>query len=209
MKKHVDFVPRSDADFLSWLIVYRNNFPRLVAGISGRVYTPAETEQHLQAIDDLIEAFYDVVRQQATLSAVITRKNLLRKKVTKQIRYVAMCAKKSQQPLTEMVTSLHLISRGQPVDTSIAAPSIKARTSVEGVHLYFDKQRFLCVAIFSRYSGESGWTFLGNCIRSPFIDKRPLRMPRQPEIREYMVMYSNGEKMIGQESDIVSIVYGG
>jgi hypothetical protein len=209
MKKHVDFVPRSDADFLSWLKVYRDNFPRLAAGITGHFFSPEQAEEHLRLIDELIAAFTEIVLQQATLSALITRKNLLRKKVTKQIRFVAMCAKRNRPPLTELVIGLHLISKGQPVDTSIAAPKVVASVSVQGVHLAFDKQRFLCVAIFSRYPGESGWTFLGNCLRSPFLDNRPLRVPQQPEIREYMAMYSNGVTMIGQESDIVSVVYAG
>lgn len=63
--------------------------------------------------------------------------------------------------------------------------------------------------IYSRLSGAPEWTRLGMDSSSPYYDTRPLAVPGVAELREYLVRGIGADEEIGQDSNIVAIVFGG
>jgi hypothetical protein len=71
-------------------------------------------------------------------------------------------------------------------------------TERAGVNIYFTKFGHYAVVIESRSGPEALWESLAICARGPFLDERPLRVPGQPEMREYRLRFwdrgvANGE----------------
>ena len=77
------------------------------------------------------------------------------------------------------------------------------------ITLEFKKKGVDALALYARLRGTLGWTKIGIDTSSPYIDGRPLAAAGVAEIREYMARGMMDDEEIGQESDIVSITYGG
>ena len=66
------------------------------------------------------------------------------------------------------------------------------------------------VHIYARLVGQTVWTRIALDTSSPYIDGRPLAVAGVPEHREYMLRGCDiNEAEVGQDSDIVSITFGG
>ena len=77
------------------------------------------------------------------------------------------------------------------------------------IRLKFTKKGLDGVNIYTRLKGQAPWTFLARDTNSPYDDNRPLTTPGIPETREYMCIGVISDAEVGQQSDIVSTVYGG
>ena len=62
---------------------------------------------------------------------------------------------------------------------------------------------------YSRHAGESDRTLFGIDSSSPLYDKRPLVHPGQAETREYMARGVVNDEEVGQDSNVVNVLYGG
>jgi len=69
----------------------------------------------------------------------------------------------------------------------------------------WDKNGWTGVKVQMRRKGDSTWTDLGIDLQSPMMDKTPLLVANQPEIREYRMQYLDGDELTGSWSDIVSV----
>jgi hypothetical protein len=61
--------------------------------------------------------------------------------------------------------------------------------------------------------GSSAWSArffpAGHGYQSPYYDTKPLANPAVSEVREYLVRGMIGDKEIGLDSDVVSIIFAG
>ncbi len=90
-----------------------------------------------------------------------------------------------------------------------AKPGLKAKARVNDVELSFTKKGLDGVNVYARLKGAAQWTFLARDTHSPYNDSRPLTNAGVPETREYMCIGVIADEEVGEESDIVSVVFGG
>ena len=108
-----------------------------------------------------------------------------------------------------MGAELRVVITGQPVNFGDLKPELHPTSLLGKVSVRFIKKRMFGVKLYGRLRGEEEWKYLGIGRRSPFIDKRPLATEEKPEIREYKAMCYDGQREIGLESDMVSVVHAG
>jgi hypothetical protein len=82
-------------------------------------------------------------------------------------------------------------------------------TALSGyVRLKFTKNGLDRVNIYSRLKGQPGWAFLSRDTNSPYGDHKALGNGA-PETREYMCIGVMEDTEVGQQSDIVTVGFGG
>lgn len=207
MKEYKDFIPKDDASLTLWSHNYQIRFPELAPTLRDVVTGKDITEQQ-QYAQEIMDAVQDVERLKAELAAAVSRKNRIRAENTRKIRAMAIKVKRSEYYDATIGAALDIVYKGHSVYGEELVPAIKVVAATDTVKVHFTKRRALGAAVFSCYEGGQ-WELLGKQLRSPFIDKRPLRIANQPERREYMVRIWDGLQCIGQESQIASVVVNG
>jgi hypothetical protein len=208
MKKYKDFIPKDDAGYLQFLVVYKQLFRELTA-ITLPSEPPQEITAHEEEVQELIDLLNKVVTKRNEYHATVDEKEMVKKKVTKSIRRYAGRSKLSVTPAPELIAKLRLVCKGYPVNEREISPKLKLVVAGSCVEVHFTKEHSYMVSIFTCLQGDDKWEYLGFIGTSPFIDKRPLRVEGQPERRMYMAMFTNGVHSIGLESAIPSIIFGG
>jgi ribosome-associated translation inhibitor RaiA len=206
-KKYKDYIPKGDPALLAFLIIYQQHFMELAATIEQEA--DRETNRHAAIIQRGIDVLVNVNRMKTGLSAAVTEKDLVTAEVIKEIRKMVRRYKASATPKPDLIAGLHLICKGQPMNEQELKPILKPKLVAGGVSLGFKNHGLYPVSIYGRYPGDMDWQLIGREIKSPFIDKRPLRVKGQPEIREYMAFYNDAVRDIGQMSAVVEMTYSG
>lgn len=88
-------------------------------------------------------------------------------------------------------------------------PVLKVSIEAGKVRLDFVRGAVDALAIYSRLRGTATFHRLAVDTGSPYFDTTPLAQPGVPEVREYMARPMVGDEEVGQDSDIVSIPFGG
>ena len=73
------------------------------------------------------------------------------------------------------------------------------------VELKFVKRGFSGIQVESKRGAETNWSVLGNYLRSPILDTRPLLVAGQPETRSYRYRYLSGNDPVGTVSDTFTV----
>ena len=73
------------------------------------------------------------------------------------------------------------------------------------VKINFKKKGFSGVYLESQRGNETGWSYLGTFISSPFEDSREPEVDNKPEKRTYRMRYLKGNNFFGQVSDTVTV----
>lgn len=105
--------------------------------------------------------------------------------------------------------ALKLRGAKKAFDPDTFKPKLKVSLVGGRIRLVFTKSGFDAMVIFGRLNGAAEWTRLGIDSSSPYFDTRPLAEPGVAEQREYKVRGLLDDQEIGQDSSIVSILYGG
>lgn len=80
--------------------------------------------------------------------------------------------------------------------------------SIVGPHevkLKWVKANYTGVIVECQRAGETTWTLLGTDNFSPYLDGRPLLVAGQPEERRYRLRYLDGDALVGEYSDVMSV----
>jgi hypothetical protein len=207
-KKYKDFVPKDDPGLAVWAANYKEHAKTVYQEDDG--IRPAEIDEQETAAQELFDSIYDVFRLKTELAAAVEYKKLVKKKNTANIRRMSMRYKRGKAYDVVKAHLLGILYTGQPLNFDDVVPDIKVKIHLGYVEISFHKQHILFLAVYSRTPGNKEWTFLGNETKSPFKDSRPLKDSKIPERREYMARYTFcGVQLVGQESKIVSVVFGG
>lgn len=87
-----------------------------------------------------------------------------------------------------------------------AKPTGSARALANSqVELKFVKRGFSGIQVESKRGAEANWSVLGNYLRSPILDTRPLLVAGQPETRSYRYRYLSGNDPVGTVSDTFTV----
>lgn len=101
-------------------------------------------------------------------------------------------------------------SSGPDLDPVTYKPVLTKLTVTGGqIRIDFTKAGVDALNIYTRLRGTVGWRKLAMDSASPYYDTEPLANANQPETREYKARGVKDDVEIGQDSDVVSIVFGG
>ncbi|MFI5219103.1 MAG: hypothetical protein ACHQNT_06405 [Bacteroidia bacterium] len=200
------YLPRPENDLVNWLKNYKLKLATHGATLG---LTPAEITQQqgfcdamVAAIELNFQAQHDAQEQTATKDAL-----LLADLPRIQKRVANM---KTNANYTNAIgEDLGIIGDETTFDQTNYKPEFNAQTFPGQVKLDFAKKGVQGIKFYSRNKGAPVWEFLALDTRTPYVDTRPLADPTKPETREYMGVGVINDEQVGQQSDIVTVVFGG
>jgi len=197
--------PRREGDLVTWLA-------NLKAKIAIHGGTLGLTGQQITDLQNEIQALIDQI-QLAEQKKMDAKEATDLKKSKKKNTFANLSNLfKNWKTLTAYTTDigkdLGIIALPDAFDEHNYKPKISVAIEGGKVHVEFSKAGSDGGNVYSRPRGEPNWIFLGLEIHPPYVDTRPLRQPNVPEEREYQVQGVKHDELIGQPSEIVSIVVG-
>ena len=206
MKRSIHYVPNKDGQLAAWGANYEQKIALHGPTIG---LTADQIAAQQAAARGIVEKFNKAEQRKADLAEAIKAKQLCRSNEIKTICDAVIGYKRFTGFTENIGKDLGVISNGVFVDFSTLRPSLKCTVYPGYVSISFNKQNMYGVTLFSRIKGTEGWTEIGSKRNSPYKDMRPLVESGKPEHREYMAMCYDGEIDLGQQSDIISVVFGG
>jgi hypothetical protein len=105
-------------------------------------------------------------------------------------------------PSRGAVTALAMTSKASADDK----PVLKTTVTGDGtVVIKFGKGGHTGVLLYGRRAGESEFSLLSKQFRSPYIDSRKSLASSEPEMREYLAQFFEGDDAVGQLSDTTAV----
>jgi hypothetical protein len=198
-------MPHSESEMILWL----NNFSTKLSMHSATVgLLPADVTATTTASTQLSLAFNQLEQARTNVKSLSSGKDNLKALTTAQVRKLVSRIKASNGYSESIGQDLGIIGTATDVDLDNSKPTLKGEVFPGYVRISFSKKPFSGVAIYTRLKGSTGWAFLARDTYSPYDDNRPL-VNGQSEIREYMAIGLDGDNEVGQQSDIISAVFGG
>lgn len=207
LKKYEDFVPKTDSGKLEWAKNFLISIRKSVAETPQMYYNNKEITELEEEIVIYIKALEDAAIKKNESKAANSLKRVLERKTIRRMRTMALLLKRNGAN-ESIIARLDIRCKEQRVDESLLKPALKAKVVGDVVELHFHKNHLFNVSFYCRFPGQE-WAPVGYGFDSPYLDKRPLAVPLQPERREYMGRYASTLAELGQFSDIVSVVFGG
>ena len=195
-----DFVPTTDNDLLVWVdhFITQISTDKEIAAVDLAALTAAKVDLHTK-IDHLNDAAAHA--KQATAD-----KNDSRNHMVNLIRAEARRIKARASYSDGLGAQLGIVGARDSHDLSTSRPELTGIDQTDGVViLNFSKYNSDGVNIYSKRDNDADWVLLNRASISPFIDRRPLLEPGQPELRHYCAIYVLKDKEIGHYSNEVVI----
>ena len=195
-----DFVPTTDNDLLVWVdhFITQISTDKEIATVDLAALTAAKADLHTK-IDHLNDAAAHA--KQATAD-----KNDSRNHIVNLIRAEARRIKARATYSDGLGAQLGIVGVKDSHDLSTSRPELTGIDQTDGVViLNFSKYNSDGVNIYSKRDNDADWVLLNRASISPFIDRRPLLEPGQPELRYYCAIYVLKDKEIGHYSNEVVI----
>lgn len=200
-----DFIPASDAELSLWLVNFKQKLPTYSTLYA---FPPGELEQVTTKGDAIIAAINTVEISKAKLKTDVSNKDALKNDGITHIRKFVNRIKAHGTFTDAHGQDLGILYNASSAKLDELKPVIKAQSFPGYVRISFTKKGLSGVNIYARLEGETKWGFLGRDTNSPYDDHRPLANG-QAESREYMAIGLDGDDEVTQQSDIVSVVFGG
>jgi len=202
MPEH-DYLPRADVDFLLWHDGLLDSV-RKHATTYG--VTAPELAQLAAANQTLHAHIVDVAETAAKAAAAVASKDAFRQTVERECRALARRLKAHPAYTGAFGHSIGIASRQAVRDPATLQPELELTGSEGGeVRLAYTKTATDGINVYGRYGVAEPWTLLGRSTRSPYVDRRALRQPDQPETREYRAVHVLVDEEVGQASAIATI----
>jgi hypothetical protein len=201
-----DYIPKSEGQLTIWL----TNFKTKLGTHGGTLGLGAAEITALEnSCDALIAQINAVEAAKTALSNAVQTKDA-GKATTIDLLRTEVARMKTNGNYTKAIgEDMSIIGENLPPDLNAMKPGIGAEAFPGYVRIKFTKKGFTGVNIYTRIKGNVGWLFLSRDTNSPYDDHRPLTDPNTPETREYMAIGLKNDDEIGQQSDIVPVVFGG
>jgi len=205
MKKE-DYIPRREGNLTTW----GKNLKTMLAGVGASLGMAAGDISGIEtAVDEMETAILQNNRAQAAAKAERSTKDEVKKKSLAKIRKTIVRIKTHPNWTSAIGKGLGTEAVDQTVDEKNFKPQLRLTVFRGYVRIQYKKKGVDGMNIYSRLPDEKEWTFLGFDSRSPYPDTRPLRQPGIPEERLYMAFAVMNDKQIAQQSDTLSVVFGG
>lgn len=198
-----DYLPKDDAGLNLWL----GNFQAKLATHGATVgLTAGEITTTSGQCTDIATEINNAVSKKADAQNAVAAKETMKKDTLPLLRNTIK-RMKTHSGYTEAIgQALGIIGGDEALPSK---PGLKAKATPNFVDLGFTKKGLDGVNIYGRLKGQTTWTFLARDTQTPYHDTRPLAAPGVPEVREYMCIGVIADEEVGEESDIVSVVFGG
>lgn len=201
-----EFFPDKEADQSSWAINLKSKLPLYASNLE---ISPSSQANMIASCKEITDEINAVQLAKATLKKAISRKNAAKAKALLILRKEIARAKTAPNYTIAIGKDLGIVSINSSKDNDNFKPSLKGESFPGYVRLSFIKKDTDGVNIYTRLKGSATFQFLARDSFSPFDDKRPLNTPTQAEIREYMAIAVIGDEQVGQQSNIISVVFSG
>ena len=201
-----DYIPQSDAELMVWL----NNFSAKIPTYGpGLVLTPTQVTNLTAAGTNTTNSINAVELQKTQLKQTTSAKEDSKSNSLSLIRSNATVVKQNVSYTDAIGQDLGIVGTSPAPDFPNMKPALTLKVFPGHINIGFTKKGFTGVNIYTRLQGISNWTFLARDTNSPYTDNRPLAIPGTAETREYMAMGLDTDDEVGQQSDIVSTLFGG
>jgi hypothetical protein len=206
MKKvSIDFVPRTFGELLLWF--YNLDQQITTAGpILG--LTPAQITEIKDVSQDSMDLINTGEVKKNEYGQALAARDLIFSNQLQVVRRFVTLMKKSTSYTVALGEQLGITAGSKVVNTTQAKPVLQLSLEAGNVRIAFKKQHMPGISIFSRQRGGLNWVKIIQTSFSPFADLRSLSEAGKPEAREYMALFHDGYKEVGQESEIYSILTG-
>lgn len=198
-----DYLPSTDGDLNIWLGNFQAKLATygLTCGLTAGEVTATSAD-----CTTLSGGINNAEAQKNLSKSATAAKDTMKKNLLPTLRNTIKRMKTHTAYTEEIGQDLGIIGSDGPTPDK---PTLKGKATPNYVLLEFIKKGFDGVNIYARLKGQSTWTFLARDTQSPYHDTRALAVAGTPETREYMCMGVIADEEVGEESDIVSVVYGG
>jgi hypothetical protein len=200
-----DFLPKDEPSLLLWLGNYQAKLATYGATLG---LAPAEITAISGACTNLSAFINDVEAAKATLKNAVEAKNAGKDSSLALLRKANNKMKASDAYTDAIGEDMGIKASSQDLDREAAKPKFSGEAFPGYVRLKFTKNGLDGVNIYSRLKGQATWAFLSRDTNSPYDDHKALANGA-PETREYMCIGMMEDTEVGQQSDIVTVVFGG
>jgi hypothetical protein len=198
-----DFIPQKDSELIFWLIALSENLDRngasyglsaadITAGKDACAAIKTAVEEHLEARKTAM------AKRSARTESKRTHGRTLRRVVNRMKLHPAFGMGNAK--------AMNLAAHKEPLPDSDFRPVFKPKLTGGRVDLYFKKLGAKGMMVYGKLKQEEKFEMLRVCMRSPFVDTRPLAHPDVPETRQYKMVALGNDGIIGQYSEVVSVV---
>ncbi len=203
----MDFFPKLRADAYQWWKNLDASLDESAVKLGLSAEELAEAKASVSAV--LTDMGAVEAAESALLAARAKEKATLARERAEMRRQIRYWKTRRGYAASGVEGMLRLSVRAAPFDEKLFKPKLRGRVVGNRIRLTYTKGRCDGVKVYGRANGAAHWTLLGEDKQSPFIDTRPLAQPGVPELREYMVQGYKDERVVGQQSDIFALLYGG
>jgi hypothetical protein len=170
--------------------------------------TPAQVTELQDITQQIIDLINTTEVKKSEYNQALAARNLIYKDQLQVLRLFIARIKKSDNYTVALGEQLGIIASHILVNTTQVKPVLKLSLEAGNVRIAFKKQRMQNISIFSRKRGAFTWEKITQTSFSPFTDTRSLTEAGKPEAREYMALFHDGHREVGQESEVYSILTG-
>jgi hypothetical protein len=202
-----DFFPKDEPSLILWLGNFQSKFADPHGAALG--YTPTEISDISAKCTALVTALNAVEAAKTALKNAVTTKDDLKTTNIGALRLEIRKIKTKSAYNDGIGEDLGIVGSTEEMDEESVKPKLSGVAFPGYARLKFTKKGLDGVNIYTRLKGQTGWTFLARDTVSPYDDTRPLALAGTPETREYMCIGVVSDTEVGQQSDIVSVVFGG
>ena len=205
---HLDPIPQSYKNLRDWLTLQQTGLTSALATTVGM--TAAERTAYLAEITALLTPVTTIVALTQQLEQATADFHPLLGIRLPNIRAALKRAKTSPACTPAIQLQLQWVRPEANIDPNTARPAIEAEAQPGRVKITGKKPGFETVNLYSRIKGSVQWKLIAvRKRRFPFYDEAPLAVAGTPEVREYMGIGVVKDEEIGQQSEIVEVVYAG
>ncbi|MBI3501949.1 MAG: hypothetical protein HY063_09150 [Bacteroidetes bacterium] len=207
-KKKLDFIPKRKGNRILWSTNMRAKIQTHGPNLS---LTGQEVTDSVNFIDGYTntEAALDAVKVDAHNKSKAVKNAL--KAMTSDLRKKAKRMKNCNGYTDAIGKDLEIEGAEHLAHLDLYKPKIRKAFIDSGfVHILAMKGDAEAYNVYARLKGQTAWMLIGSKVKyTPFVDNRLLSTPNVPEEREYKLHGVFGDREIGLDSSIASIVYGG
>ena len=201
-----DFIPTKDASLINW----SNNYKTKIATHGVTLgFTAGQITAQQNRCTNVINAIQLVEVKKSDFQSSVEAKETSKTNEIGGLRTEIAAMKTNAAMTSAIAADLGIVGTPDTFDPSTFKTQLTAELVAGAVRIKFIKSKADGVNIYARLKGQTTWTFLARDTSSPYVDTRPLAVTGTPEVREYMAYGVIDDVQIGQQSDIVSVTFGG
>lgn len=201
-----DIIPDSHSNRLDF---FKNLKKEIAANAAALALDAAAVTAANGSLDPLIAAYQTLVDAETAEAAASATADQVFNGKNESLRALFNQLKSNPKFVDGMGEAMRIFSQTTQRNPADTTPRIKATAEPGHIRITGSKDYAELINIYMRLAGTPAWTLIGiRRKKLPFDDQTPLKTPGTPEMREYMARGVIGDEEVGQQSGIVTAVFG-